>query len=105
MSEIYNRICSFENLHHAFVQTRRGKRSQESMARFERRLEKELFQIQEELLSKAYRPGPYHSFYRIEDKRRLISAAPFCNRVVHHALCQVIEPIWESRFIHHSYVC
>ena len=40
-----------------------------------------------------------------EPKRRLVSAAPFRDRVVHHALCQVIEPIWEARFIGASYAC
>lgn len=36
---------------------------------------------------------------------RLVSAAPFRDRVVHHALCNLIEPIWETRFIHHSFAC
>ena len=40
-----------------------------------------------------------------EPKRRLVSAAPFHERVVHHALCRVIEPIWEARFIHTSFAC
>jgi hypothetical protein len=35
----------------------------------------------------------------------VVSAAPFEDRIVHHALCQVIEPIWEARFIHDSYAC
>lgn len=55
------------------------------------------------LLAKSYQPGPYASFYIHEPKRRLISAAPFRDRVVHHALCNVIEPIFERSFIDDSY--
>jgi RNA-directed DNA polymerase len=51
----------------------------------------------------TYQPGPYHSFFIHDPKKRLISAAPFRDRVVHHALYRVIEPIWERRFIHDSY--
>jgi hypothetical protein len=54
-------------------------------------------------LAYHYRPGPYHSFYIHEPKQRLISAAPFRDRVVHHALCNIIEPIFERSFIHDSY--
>ena len=50
-----------------------------------------------------YQPGRYHSFYIHEPKRRLISAAPFRDRVVHHALCNLIEPIFEHSFIADSY--
>ena len=56
-----------------------------------------------ELLEHRYRPGPYASFTIHEPKRRLISAAPFRDRVVHHTLCQLIEPAFERSFIEHSY--
>ena len=51
----------------------------------------------------TYRPGPYASFHIHEPKKRLISAAPFRDRVVHHALCNVIEPAFEASFIADSY--
>ena len=51
----------------------------------------------------TYRPGPYASFHIHEPKRRLISAAPFRDRVVHHALCNLIEPLFERSFIFDSY--
>jgi len=103
MSQLYEQICSFENLFEAFHRARRGKRHQESVARFERNLELELFQLQDELVECTYQPGPYRSFYRTEAKRRLISAAPFRDRVVHHALVGVLEPFFERRFIFDSY--
>lgn len=73
------------------------------MAAFEHDLEENLLRLQEELLTGTYRPGPYRSFYVHEPKRRLISAAPFRDRVVHHALCQVIEPAFERSFIADSF--
>jgi retron-type reverse transcriptase len=55
------------------------------------------------LQSGAYQPGPYHNFYIYEPKKRLVSAAPFPDRVVHHALCQVTQPLFEKKFIYDSY--
>ncbi|MBM4422552.1 MAG: Retron-type reverse transcriptase [Chloroflexi bacterium] len=101
--QLYQRICEYENLYNAFHCARRGKRKQESVARFERDLEIELFRLQDELLSKTYRPSRYRSFYLTDSKRRLISAAPFRDRVVHHALVDTIEPLFERRFIFDSY--
>jgi RNA-directed DNA polymerase len=101
--QLYSQVWDFENLFRAYRAARRGKRSKESVAAFERQQEQELLALQDELISKTYRPGPYYCFYIQEPKRRLISAAPFRDRVAHHALCQVIEPIWERCFIHDSY--
>ena len=103
MGSDYQRLCEFENLYMAFKGARRGKRSQENVAGFERNLESELFTLQEQLLAKTYQPGAYRSFYRTEAKRRLISAAPFRDRVVHHALINIIEPIFERRFVFDTY--
>ena len=75
------------------------------MATFHFELERELIRIQDELVNQTYQPGPYREFEIHEPKRRLISAAPFRDRVVHHALCSVLEPIWERCFIFDSYAC
>ena len=100
---MYPRVWAWENLELAYRQARRGKRGAAPAADFERRLEDNLVGLQDELREEVYRPGAYHSFYIHEPKRRLISAAPFRDRVVHHALCNIIEPMFESRFIHDSY--
>jgi len=102
---LYPQICAFDNLYQAFHSARKGKRSRPEVAAFEYHLEPELWQLQQELEEKTYQPGPYHHFYIIERKKRKISAAPFRDRVVHHALCRVIQPIFEARFIHGSYAC
>lgn len=72
---------------------------------FKKNLEPNLFRIQEDLIYKTYKPGKYVSFYVYDPKTRLIMAAPFRDRVVHHALCNVIEPIFDARFIETSYAC
>lgn len=103
---LYPQICAHENLYAAFRAARKnGKRQKAQVAAFEYHLEEELARLQEELTSKTYRPGAYHNFYVIERKRRKISAAPFRDRVVHHALCRVIQPIFDARMIHDSYAC
>ncbi len=100
---LYPSLCSFENLYWAFRKAAKGKRGQFPVAAFEYRLEDNLFQLQDELSTQTYHPGPYYSFYIRDPKHRLISAAPFRDRVVHHALCNIIEPIFERTFIGDSY--
>lgn len=102
---LYPQVCDFENLYLAYRAARKGKRSKATVAAFEFNQEAELAQLQADLLEKCYQPGAYNSFYVHDPKPRLISAAPFRDRVAHHALCRVIEPIFEARFIHDSYAC
>ena len=107
MAKTYDRLfpalTTFANLHQAYRKAARGKRGQVPVAQFELNLEGNLLQLQDELRSHAYRPGGYRSFYIRDPKHRLISAAPFRDRVVHHALCSVIEPLFERGFIGDSY--
>lgn len=63
----------------------------------------DIIPLKNELESKTYQPGAYHTFEIFEPKRRLISAAPYRDRVVHHALCNILMPIFERTFIHTSY--
>jgi len=102
---LYPKIYDFGNLYWAFRAARKGKRDRPAVAAFEFDLEHNLLTLQDELRDQTYRPGDYDNFYIHEPKRRLVSAAPFRDRVVHHALCQVIEPIWDRRFIHTSFAC
>lgn len=100
---MYQQLHSWENLLLAYRKASKGKRGHANVAEFEYRLEDNLLELQHELRAKTYAPGKYHSFYIHDPKKRLISAAPFRDRVIHHALCNVIEPIWEQRFIFDSY--
>ncbi len=102
---LYPKITAFDNLYTAFRKAARGKRSRPDVATFEFDAERQLVALQSELQAQTYRPGPYFNFQVYDPKPRLISAAPFRDRVVHHALCQVIEPLFERRFIHDTYAC
>ena len=100
---LYKQVHDFENIYLAYRKARKGKRGRMQPAMFERVQEDEMLALQAELQNKTYNPGEYHSFFIHDPKKRLISAAPFRDRVIHHALCNVIEPIWEKRFIDDSY--
>jgi retron-type reverse transcriptase len=102
---LYEKICSFENLVKAARKAQRGKRFKDSTSRFNLELEKELLHLQQELQNQTYRMGAYKQFCIYDPKKRLISAAPYRDRVVQHALCNIVEPIFEKTFIYNSYAC
>ncbi len=105
LGNLWQRVVSFDNLLLAFPKARRGKRRRPPAAVFELNLEKELLELQRDLISGDYIPGEYRLFSIYERKPRLIAAAPFRDRVVHHALLNVIEPPLDRRFIFDSYAC
>jgi RNA-directed DNA polymerase len=100
---LWAQVSVWENLLAAFRCAARGKRGHTPAASFEFGVADRLLALQAALRNGSYRPGGYVSFFIREPKRRKISAAPFRDRVVHHALCQVIEPLFEVRFHPHSY--
>jgi len=102
---LYSRLCSFENLCLAFEKCRRRKRYKEGVPEFEYNLEKEIFEIKEELESFSFKPQPPKVFLVRDPKRRVIHATSFKERVIHHALCNIIEPIFDKTFIFDSYAC
>lgn len=102
---LFEQVCAFDNLYMAYLRARKGKRFKPDVDSFSYNLEHELVQLEKELLDGSYQPGEYHQFMIHEPKERLISAAPFRDRVLHHAIHQVIEPIFERQFIYDSYAC
>ena len=98
-------ITSWENLVNATHRAALGKRSRPDVAAFLCNQEFELAAIRRELLDGTYLPGPYRHFEIREPKPRRISAAPFRDRVVHHAATQILEPIIEPRFVPVSFAC
>ena len=100
---LYGKIVSFQNLLKAARLAERYKRFKYATAQFNFFLEKELWQLHHELKTKTYEPGGYHHFLIFEPKKRVISAAPYRDRVVHHAIHNIMEPIVDPMFIHDSY--
>ena len=102
---LFEKLVDFQNLLDASRKARRGKRFKAGVLRYEFGLERELLKVRDELMSGAYAPGAYRRFTVNEGKKREICAAPYRDRVVHHALCNVLEPVLEPAFCHHSYAC
>ncbi len=102
---LWDELISFENLLRAAQTACKGKRFRPPVAAFHSNLEGQLWQLHRELAAKTYRPGPYRTFYLYQPKKRQISAAPYRDRVVHHALTQMLEPSYEKSFLPDSYAC
>jgi RNA-directed DNA polymerase len=104
-NNLYPEICSLENLYAAAKLARKRKTRKEDVERFELHRERFIRQLHEELLEERWHPGRYRQFQIHDPKTRTISAAPYRDRVVHHALVRVIGPKIERRFIDDSYSC
>ncbi len=85
------------------MKARREKSKKEYVLHFEKNLQKELERLQSELLLHTYRPFPLKKFIVRDPKTRTIHASAFQDRVVHHALVNILEPIFEKIFIYDSY--
>ncbi|MEA2049647.1 MAG: reverse transcriptase domain-containing protein [Campylobacterota bacterium] len=101
---MYDKICDINNLYKASKDAMKGKKSKKYVAKFWLNEDKEINSIHKQLLNKSYRFGTYKEF-TINDNgvQRKISAAPFKDRVVHHAITNILEPIFEPSFIYDSY--
>jgi len=102
-NNLYDKIYAPLNLWWAYKDAAKGKRYTPAVASFEYDLEKNLIEIEHDLKNETYELGGYHSFEINKPKRRLVNAAPFRDRVVHHALMNIIEPLFERQFIFDSY--
>lgn len=105
IGNLFPTLISWRNLVQSARLARRHKRFRPDVLEFEYFCERELVRLQDELSTGRYQPGAYRSFWIHEPKLRLISAAPYRDRVVHHALCNVVEPIFERSFIEDSFAC
>ena len=102
---MYARFCDEENIYNAYLKARNGRRYKDEILRFSYNIEKNLQNIVYELRNNKYKHGLYYEFVVNDSKKRIIRAAPFKDRIIHHALCNIIEPIFEKSFIFDSYAC
>lgn len=103
--ELFKRLCDAAHLIRSAKEAARGKKRRPDVAGFLLELEGECFRLADELARGTWQPGSYRTFIIREPKPRLISAAPFRDRVVHHAIVALLEPYFEKRFVAHSYAC
>ncbi len=103
---LYQRIADPGNLRLAWLKARRGKRERPEVRRFAARLDAELGKLRRGLLGEeALELGRYRYFMVYDPKPRMICAAAFPERVLHHAIMNVCEPVFERYAIFDSYAC
>jgi len=100
--DLWQELCSYDNLELAYKKARKHKTTKDYVIEFEKDLENNLLLLRSELLLHSYNPQPLVNFIVRDPKTRKISKSEFRDRVVHHALCNIIEPIFEKSFIYDS---
>ncbi|MFH1711066.1 MAG: hypothetical protein ABH840_02025 [Nanoarchaeota archaeon] len=101
-NNFYDKIISLENLVLAWKKARKGKTKKFYVIEFETNFQENLLKLHEELKNQTYTPEPLVNFIVNDPKTRKISKSAFRDRIVHHALIRIIEPIFEKRFIYDS---
>ena len=105
MTGLMKNICTFANALSAYRKAKKCKRFRKEVLEFEFEREENLNRAIYEVKELSYTPGKYKVFKVWEPKERIIMALPFYDRVIQHMIVNVIEPIFESKFIYHSYAC
>jgi RNA-directed DNA polymerase len=103
---LWDQIIDIHNLYRSYQMARKGKSWQDTIHKFDNDFDNNLFAIQDALTSQTFHTAPYKEKQIYEPKERTIYILPFSpDRIVHHALMRIVEPIWERMFIHDSYAC
>jgi len=102
---IFNKIVSVENIFSAWDKFKLDKQEKQDVQQFEWQLEKNIFQLHRELKNKTYKHGAYVSFYIHDPKQRRIHKAVVQDRILHHAVFNIVNPIFEPTFIPNSMSC
>lgn len=103
--DLWDTITSWDNLIAAYAGARKGKPGSKASAEYGAHLEENVITLQGALMAGTWRPGLPDRFSVVDPKPRQITAPPFADRVVHHALVRQIEAAFERRFISESYAC
>jgi retron-type reverse transcriptase len=104
-TNLFSKIIVFDNIHSAYLKAKKNKRYNPNVLVFFGNLTANLLEIKKEIETETYVHGKYREFIVNESKKRKIRAPAFRDRVVHHALCNVLIPIFEKSFIYNSYAC
>lgn len=103
---LYQRIADMENLRLADEKARRGKKNTYGVRVHDANRERNLEALHEALLTGTFRTSPYHVFAIHEPKERMIYRLPYYpDRIVHHAVMNILEPLWTRLFTHNTYSC
>ena len=102
---LFNQIVSYENIRLAWLKARKGKMKKAVVQKFSKNVNENLLKVQKNLKSKPAVLSSYTQFKIFDPKERLISVVPFVDRVMHHAIMNVLEPVFEKQFVFHTYAC
>ena len=102
---LFNQIISPENLLISWDEFKKGKRCKSDVLDFEWNLEENIFKLHGELMNRSYKHSDYVSFFINDPKRRHIHKASVRDRVLHHAVFKILNPVFEPSFIHTSFSC
>ena len=105
INNLYDKICDTDNIYNAYLKAKQGKSHSYGVLCFEKYLVENIIEIQEELISETYKTSEYENFMIHDPKERLIFRLPFKDRVVQHAIMNILEPIWNSIFASCTYSC
>lgn len=101
-NNLYSEVYNMSNLICAYRKAKKGKTKKPYVIEFEKDVIGNLFKLQEELTNQTYLPKPLVTFILRDPKTRTISKSAFRDRIIHHALVRVIEPIFDKTFINDS---
>lgn len=106
IGNLYNKIISVENLYLADERARKGKLKSYGVMVHDKNRENNILLLHKQLTDKTFETSPYDTFTIFEPKERLIFRLPyFPDRIVHHAIMNVLEPIWVSVFTQDTFSC
>ncbi|MCL2291206.1 MAG: RNA-directed DNA polymerase [Bacteroidetes bacterium] len=105
INNIYDKVCEMDNLYLAYQKARKGKTNTYGVRLFERDLNNNMTQIHSELISGQYKTSEYSVFMIHDPKERVVYRLPFRDRIVHHAIMNIIEDTWIKIFISNTYSC
>ena len=101
----YHKLTTKKNIFRGFKEFLKGKRRKQDVINFSKNKEVNLEKLHAELISKTYLPGKYSQFIVRDPKTRIIHKACVVDRIVHHIVSDVLEEVYDSTFIYHSYAC
>lgn len=104
--DLFSQVVDIENMYAAFEEARKGRKFKPEIMEASARIEELISDLIFSLWTGEWKPDEYHQFEtRKEVKRRIINAPTFRDRIIHHAMCRVVMPLFERKFIFDSYAC
>ena len=104
-NKLFEQIISWQNFRLAFLKASKGKSRSSEVILFTTKLDENLEVLRRGIANQTYSIGEYRQFKIYDPKERIISVASFKDRVIHHAIINILEPIFEKQFIFHTYAC